>query len=407
MGTFLKTGLLAGVALGLLAGATWAGGFAVREQSAEAQGASFAGAAAGTDGLSAMFWNPATISLHGDQGYTSESNAALILPFSEAEDGVGAGTPDSGNIGELALVPASYWVYGVNDQLTIGASMNAPFGLTTNANDGWAGAPHGDKSAVATYNFSPTVAYELTDWLTVAAGAQIEYMTVGLTSRVAGTQILEADADSLGFGFTAGVLLQPTDSLDIGLGFRSSISHKLKGDGLVTAGFIPVSLQASYDSPEMVTLGVRQQVTEQLALLGGVEWTNWSRFEELTLVNSGTGGVIGTTVENWRDGWYFSAGAEYAYSDTLTLRGGVAYEKSPVPDATRTPRVPDNDRYWLSIGATYKFSDMMTAHVAYSHVFMDDGNINLTAGGVPPLPALSASFEQSLDIVSAGLTIDW
>ena len=390
--------------LALAASAT-AGGFSVREQSAEGQGASFAGVAAGTNGLSAMFWNPATMSQHNDFGFISESNASLVLPNSRAKNGVGAGGADSGNIGEWAIVPASYWVYGVNDQLTIGAAMTAPFGLTTDARDTWAGAVHGDKSAVKTYNFNPNVAYKLTDWITLGAGAQIEYMGVGLTSRIGGVQIVEANADSLGFGFTAGVLIEPTATTDIGIGFRSSISHKLKGDGyVVPLGYVG-DLKANYKSPETVTLGFRQQVSDQLTLLGGVEWSNWSRFKNLTLVADPSGAVIGQTAENWKDSWYFSAGAEYAYSDALLLRAGVAYEKSPVPDATRTPRVPDNDRYWLSLGGSYKIKDNMTAHFAYSHVFMDDGAIDLVAGG--GLPALSANFNQHLDIVSASLTMDW
>ncbi len=59
----LKVALLASAGAGALiatmSGAN-AGGFAVREQSAWGQGTSFAGVAAGGD-LSAMFWNPATM----------------------------------------------------------------------------------------------------------------------------------------------------------------------------------------------------------------------------------------------------------------------------------------------------------------------------------------------------------
>lgn len=398
------TGVVCFVAAIAGSSTAFAGGFSIREQSAEGQGASFAGVAAGTNGLSSMFWNPATLSQHNEFGFISEGNAALIAPYSRAKDGVGFGGPDSGNVGELAIVPASYWSYGITDRLTVGGAFGAPFGLTTDADNGWAGGVHGDKSAVKTYNFSPNVAYQLNDWISVGVGAQIEYMQVDLTSRTPALKVLDAEAGGFGFGMTAGILLEPTDTTDIGIGFRSSVSHKLKGDGFR----LPVysgDLTAAFDSPEMVTLGIRQQVSDQVTLLGGVEWTNWSRFKNLTLVADPSGAIVGRTVENWKDGWYFSAGAEYAYSDALLLRAGVAYEKSPVPDATRTPRLPDNDRYWLSVGGSYKIKDNMTAHLAYSHVFMKDGDINLAAGG--GLPPLSASFKQHLDIISVGLTTDW
>jgi long-chain fatty acid transport protein len=409
----LKAGLASVVALGFMASTASAGGFAIREQSAEGQGASFAGVAAGTNGLSSMFWNPATMSLHNGQGYVSESNAAIIAPFSKATDGRLAGPAplvpfnNSGNIGEMAFVPSSYWVYGVNEDLTIGASMNSPFGLVTDANDTWAGVTHGDKSDVKTYTFTPQASYRLNDMISLGLGAQLEYMTVGLSSRqpTTGVRIAEVNADSLGIGFTAGVLFQPTDTTNIGLGFRSSIKHKLKGKSQFGAGAIPGTATANYNSPETVTLGVRQKMTDDLTLLAGVEWANWSRFKSLNIALSAPP-VASVTVENWKDSWFYSLGAEYAATDALMLRGGVAFEKSPVPDATRTPRTPDNDRFWLSAGATYKLSETMTANIAYSHVFMKNGGINLAATASAPAP-LVANFKQHLDIVSAGLTIDW
>jgi long-chain fatty acid transport protein len=370
---------------------TWAGGFSIREQSTIGQGASFAGVAAGGGGLSSLFWNPAISSDYNEFGFISENNAALILPNSKSSLG-------SGNIGEWAVVPAGYFSYALTDQITIATSTNSPIGLSTNGRDGWAGNARGDKSDVKTYNFNPTISYKFNDMFAVGVGAQIEYMTVGLTSRlpVSGSQFLKAKGNDFGVGFTAGVLFEPTATTDIGIGFRSSVSHTLKGNGVTSAPLAAFDgdISSKFKSPEVVTLGVRQQVGDQLSLLAGVEWSNWSRFKQLRIEGPAT-----PLVENyaWKDSWYFSLGAEYAYSDALTLRSGVAYEKSPVPDATRSVRIPDNDRYWASLGASYKFSDSMTANLAYSHVFIKDGDV----------AALNTSFKQHLDIVSIGLTRDW
>ncbi len=349
--------------------AAMAGGFAIREQSTIGQGSSFAGVAAGGGGLSSLFWNPAISSEYNAFGFISESNAALIAPYAKSDLG-------SGNIGELAVVPAGYFSYGLTDEITIATSLNAPVGLTSDGRNGWVGNSRGDKSAVKTYNFNPTASYKVNDMFSVGVGAQIEFMSVALTSRLpipAAPQFLNVEGDSIGVGFTAGVLFKPTDSTDIGIGFRSSISHTLKGDG-VTSAPLPAyvgDISAKFKSPETVTVGIKQDVTEQLTLLAGVEWANWSRLKELR-IEGGPAPVVDNFA--WKDSWYFSLGAEYAYNDVLTLRSGVAYEKSPVPDATRSVRSPDNDRYWVSVGASYKFSEKMTANLAYSHVFMEDGD---------------------------------
>ena len=188
----------------------------------------------------------------------------------------------------------------------------------------------------------------------------------------------------------------------IGLGFRSSISHSLQGDGsLLTAGY-DGDVSADFDSPETITFGIRQKVDEDLTLMAGVEWANWSRFKSLDIIRDDTGAVLATTPEKWKDSWFFSVGAEYQMNDDLLVRAGFAYEDSGVPDATRTPRVPDNDRYWLSAGASYRVNDWITANLAYSYVFVEDGSINLAA----PSP-LTANFEQHLHIISAGATLDW
>ena len=400
MGHHIKSTAAAAAVLMALGSTALAGGFSIREQSAEGLGSAFAGIGAGTNGLSAMYWNPATISQHNAQGYISENNISGILAYSRAKNGVGPGTnPDSGNIGVGAIVPASYSVYGLTDEITVGMAITAPLGLSTDA-DLWRGSPNGDKSDIFSMNVNPVVAYKPADWITLAAGVQGQYFQVKLSSQFPnGAPLLKTKADDIGFGFTAGILLEPNNDLDIGIGFRSSISHKLKGD----ATFLGTGYDASadFDSPEIVTLGIKYQVSDQLKLMGGVEWANWSRFKSLNLALSGAPPLI--TVENWKDSWYFSAGAEYDLNDKLTLRGGAAYEKSPVPDSTRTPRLPDNDRIWLSAGASYKINDWLTTNIAYSHVFVKDGGVNLSG---PPSP-LTANFKQHIDIASVSAVVDW
>ncbi len=389
------------LALVLASGSAMAGGLSVREQSAEGLGSAFAGIAAGSDGLSAMFWNPATISEHNAQGYVSESNISGIL--AQSQSGAGLGFPsDSGNIGVPVVVPASYYSYGLNEEVTLALALNSPFGLTTDS-DLWKGSYHGNHSEIFTFNVSPMIAYKPVNWLTLAAGVQGEYMSAKLSSNTpAGATLLNVKANDIALGFTAGVLLQPSEALDIGIGFRSSVSHNLQGNGsYIPAAYINMPMSALVDTPEMVTFGVKFRANDQLKLMAGAEWANWSRFKALTFKNV-SGATLANTPENWKDSWFLSAGAEYAVNDKFILRGGAAYEISPVPDATRTPRLPDADRVWLSAGASYKVNDWLTTNIGYSHVFMKDGNVNLTA----PTP-LVASFKQHIDILSLSAVVDW
>lgn len=238
-----------------------AGGFAVREQSTSAQGSSFAGPAAGFD-LSSMYWNPAAVT--AKSGVNSESHASIILGQSELTATGGTlnnpalGSSTSGNIGDPALVSSSYANYQFGN-FYVGLSVNAPFGLTTKPEEDWRGRALGQTSKLLTVNAAPTVGYKVMPGVSIAAGAQVQYIDARLTSILPGLGSLEVEGDDWGFGFTAGVLIEPTSTTKIGLGFRSSVSHTLEGDQSSNIG--SSSINADIELPELVTLSLRQQVT--------------------------------------------------------------------------------------------------------------------------------------------------
>ena len=398
-----------------------AAGFALKEQSAEGQGASFAGIAAGGADLSSMFFNPATIALHN--GWQVEADASVIVPYSRAQDGslssMGPVVPpgvsdDSGNIGEVAFVAAFYSSAQINEMLFVGLMVNVPFGLSTEANSEWLGAPHGVSSSLETYNIGPTIGFKFSDALSVGVGLQINYIDAELTSAfpfggppIEGTTI-RVQGNDWGIGFTAGLLWSPTSTTRIGLGFRSSIDHKIEGTATMASNGVRISngpATASIDLPETVTIGLRQMIADRFALLAGIEWTNWSRFDTLT-VKSPEGlapiGGASVTPAHWKDSGFFSLGGEYLLTQNVTMRTGVAYEISGVPTSTRTPRIPDNDRYWVSLGASYTFNHWLSVSAGYSHIFVNDGKVSLEM----PTP-LYANFKQHIDIVALSARASW
>ena len=396
-----------------------AGGFAVREQSTEFQGMSFAGNAASGGGLSGMFWNPA-VAAYAPAGFYSEAHYSAI--FGQVGMTALAGTDaallalpnTSGNIAKDAIVPASYMSYRASDKLVVAMGINSPFGLVTEpSNRTWAGSVFARTSEIKTYNFTPTFAYKIAPNFAIGVGVQMERIEGRLkaANSPAGTTTNAIKGDDFAFGFTAGVNWTPTHGTAIGLGYRSSINHNLQGNILNTlAG--NAGMQASVNLPEIVTLSLRHALSDRLTVLSSVEWSNWSRAEKLDVVcadNTGpnalcptNGRLITSLPLGWHDGWMFSLGGEYKRDDKLTLRSGLAYEISPIQNATeRTHRVPDVDRLWTSIGATYKWSDKMAFDFAYSHIFGigDDGIDRVDPAG----RRFIGKVDSQVDIVSVSL----
>jgi long-chain fatty acid transport protein len=403
--------VVAASALAVSASVAQAGGLSVHEQSASAQGSSWAGSAAGYD-LSSGFWNPAAFGIAG-WGFTTESHYSLVLPNGTVT-GTSVGSPafpDSADIANIALVPASYGAYRLNKDLVLGLSVNSPFGLVTKPDPFfYEGSFIGQTSRLFTANATPTLSYQILPGLFIGAGVQLEYakLVFKVADSATTTAILDVK-DDLGIGYTAGLLWQPSKSTSIGLGFRSSITHDMDGSLVLGAAPINKAISLSLETPEMVTLSVRQAIAPHTRLLGTIEWTNWSRFQSITINNSapvGPGGGTASIDGHWHDGWLYSVGLEHDYSQKLTLRTGVAFEKSPIQNPTeRLIQVPDSDRWWASAGLTYRLTEKITVDLAYSHVFFDDApisrqNLNHTI-------TFTGSADQSADIVSAGLKMKW
>ena len=372
-----------------------AGGFALREQSAYGQGLSFAGVAAGGS-LSSMFWNPATLS--AVMGFEVEKVGTLILPVSDVEvDGV---IPDDeGDIAQDAFVPAGYGAYRLNDRLVLGVGLNGPFGLATKYDFGSPLRATGvaGTSKVFSLNLSPSVSYQVNDWLALAFGGQIQHAKVRLTA--VGPFGLEGD--DIAAGVTAGILLTPRPGTEIGLGYRSRIDHELEGE-LSTTGLSFDVTGDGLDLPDLVTFGVRQQVTESLVLSAGAEWSNWSRFQTVELSD----GPIPELPFEYNDGWFFSVGVEYQATERLNLRAGVGYELSPIDDGNRTFRLPDNDRLWLSAGAGYDWSDRVSLDLGYSFLKSADTDILAAGDGGPEANGpFFGEADAQVHILAAGVKI--
>lgn len=143
--------------------------------------------------------------------------------------------------------------------------------------------------------------------------------------------------------------------------------------------------------PGIFTVGLRQGIVDRWTFLAGFEWSNWGRIGTANLLQpNGAAATIGgrpvTFPFQYSDGYFYSAGLEHVYNTDWTLRAGIAFEQSPITDAVRTPRLPDNDRMWYSIGGTYKHPQFkgLSFDLGYSYIDVKNAPINIsTTSGNP------------------------
>ncbi|MCK0716346.1 OmpP1/FadL family transporter [Chromohalobacter sarecensis] len=417
-----------------------ASGFQVREQSAKVLGNAMAGAAAGAEDVSYMTFNPAAIgNVEGTQvaGGISYIDANFKLTDASASP---AGSPlsyDRGGSregGEEAWVPSFAFKTRLNERFDLGLAISAPYGLSTKYDKEWIGRYHAVETELETIDIQPTLNYRATDRLNLAVGLRAQYADATLSNAIdLGGQgvragqlppsaignadgMAEVTGDDWGYGYTLGALFQATERTRLGISYRSEVELTLDGDVdyssgdpvgqqvLAVSGLQDAGGKADLTTPANLNLGIYHQLTDRLALMANAEWTEWSSFKELTVESGGR--ELSTTTENWDDTWAFSVGANYQLNQQWLLRAGLGVDESPVPDSEhRTPRVPDADRRWATLGATWMPTSEFGVTAGYMHVFGDDGDIDQS--GTKPENArrgdLSGTYEVDANVFALSM----
>ena len=125
-----------------------------------------------------------------------------------------------------------------------------------------------------------------------------------------------------------------------------------------------------------------------LTLLASGRWTKWSRFEELRIVFD-NGSADDVTVENWDDQWMFSIGLDWAVNERWMLRVGYAVDESVISsEEFRTPRIPDSNRTWYTVGASFSASDRLNLDLGYARIEGDSASLQNTVNLVSAAPGL-------------------
>lgn len=403
--------LALGLALAGYGALAHAAGFALIEQNASGLGNAYAGQAASAQDASTIFFNPAGMTLLPDSQLVLAGG--LIRPQAEFTGTVSpaiVGGGDGGDAGDLAFVPNAYFAYRVSPDIHVGVGLNAPFGLKTEYDSSWKGRTQAIKSELKTINLNPAIAWKTSESLSLGAGLNIQYTEATLSNSANGAGIATVNGNDYGWGFNLGLLWRPSDATRVGLAYRSEVDYTLKGEVEFSVASVangPISADATL--PDSVSLSLFHSLSPKWDLLADVTWTGWSDFKELRIVRN-SGVTLGVTPENWSDSYRYSLGMNYHLNDKLTLRGGVAYDETPVSDAFRTARIPDEDRTWLAFGAQYRLSDKSVLDFGYAHLFMKDARINKTElTNLPPVTpvTLSGTYESAVDILSAQLTLNF
>jgi long-chain fatty acid transport protein len=392
-----------------------------------------------------------------DSGSTVPSAGPFVFPVPLGNDG--------GDAGKWIPVPNAYVSGQVTERIWVGVAVNVPFGLETDWDAAWMGRFHATKSKVEVLNFNPTIAIQLSDTFSIGGGASYQHLTADLGQGVAygglaysGTAqavaglppaqqaaalaavtaqlgpsglSLEGPAlisgDSNAWGWNAGALLKLGDQAHVGVSYRSKVEHEVEGDVTFTgaptfslpgplapiaetlnARFASGPVTTTIELPETVSVAAAWE-NEKVEILADWTYTGWDSLPTLDITRT-NGSALSSVALRFESTWRAGLGANVKLNDAWTLRLGTAYDKAPVQDQYRTPRLPDNHRVWAAGGFEWKLSEKARVDLGYAHLFVDDPSSNLPNQATPespPVGNLVGSYTSRTDILGAQVTLSF
>ncbi len=370
-----------------------------------------------------------------------------------------------GDAGKWIPVPNGYLSGQVTERIWLGVGVNVPFGLETDWSSDWMGRFRATKSKVDALTVSPTIALQLSDTLSIGGGANWQHLEADFNQGVAfgglayaGTaqavaayppavraaavaavvaqlgpqgRSLEGagliSGSSKAWGWNAGALLKLGAQAHLGVSYRSKITHDITGDvtfeGAPTFSLpgplapIGAGLNAKFaNGPVKTTITLPDTWSvaaawerEKVEVLADWTWTGWTTVQSLDIVREDNTALSSVPLK-FQDTWRVGLGFNYRLDDKWTLRLGTAYDKAPVQDIYRTPRLPDANRVWAAGGFEWKLSQKARVDVGYAHIFIDKGTSNLKNQETPtstPVGDLIGEYTAKTDILGAQLTLSF
>ena len=430
-----KTGLALMIGLAFASVNAVASGYQFGSQTVAGQGNADANSAQADD-PTAVFYNPAGISRLKKTALTIGITTAM--PHSDFTDhgstrftgGSTGGTAASDFVPSAVAAPSFYLTTPVNDQLTFGLGVFVTYGAKLDYGNSWTGRYNLTNLKLQSLEINPSLAFKLNDQHSVGFGISTTYMKAGLGQAVdvpgavqalAGTpaatallrQVLSAggspsalgkindghgsmDGTHWGYGFNVGYLFQLNEDTRLGLAYRSSVKQKLSGnvvwdfsnvtnDPITNKVLAAASNHANsptkldITTPETISANIFSQLNPIWAVMADVTWMRSSRMDNLYIQFPGTKNGNEVIQQNWKNTYRISLGANYRFNDDWMMRGGIAFDQSPIRNAKLTdPAFPDANRMWYSLGLNYQIDKKASLDLAYSYVALNDATTDYT-----------------------------
>jgi len=386
------------LALALSAPPGYAGGYAILTQSTSSLGNVVAAGAAAED-ASTVWANPAGMSLlPGTFNLVGGGTAVFASHKYQDRGSTGLfafpGTGEGGDAGSTGAVPYFYLTGRLpffSGRVVAGIGVNAPFGLKTEYDAGWRGAPIAVKSEAQSVNINPSLSIQLGQGIYFGLGMSVQRFKAELTNETMFGPLAVSARDT-STGFNVGVLVKNAGDARLGIAYRSAIGYRLTGDASFSAApMLNGNVVADLKVPETLSVSGFTPAGPKWELMFDVTFTRWSRQDVITVIQTtgiNAGAVLAPLDYHWRNTQTIGIAGNYKpFADPRTkIRFGIGYDQTPTRDATRAPGLPNQDSLAFAIGWHQKNPGGVPGAIDIAAMYQRIKDAEINRSTSPPIP---------------------
>ncbi len=356
-----------GVVLAVIATASsqaHGGGLIAYEFGTAEVGLASAGYSARAQDASTAFTNPAGLTrLDGNQSLASGQ-----LLWANTKFSIGSGTSPAlgGDDGGYAVGDGGWFLGGggfyshtLSPNLKFGFALTGNFGAPLDYGNDWVGRYYVQSTTLLGASLVPSLAWKVNDKLSLGAslnamyGIYRENVAINNVNPLFGDGQLKLSDETWAWGATLGMLYEFDSRTRVGVTWTSQMSLDFRAPmrfsnlapglsaALDRAGLLNATLDLGMKVPQQVMASLYTQVDDRWALLGSVGWQQWSKFGRVQVgIDNATNPVSLTAALPFDDTWHFAVGAQYRMSGPWTLNFGVAYDSGFQSTSNVSPLMP-------------------------------------------------------------------
>ncbi|WP_455427844.1 OmpP1/FadL family transporter [Dryocola sp. LX212] len=281
-----------------------------------------------------------------------------------------------GNVLNVMPNASGFYSQKITDNLYAGIGMYGNYGLGIDYGN-WAGDRLIKKSSLLAMTFSPSLAYKLSDKVSVGASANVNYGFLSLTRAVDGDDHKQKDHD-WAMSYRLGLLMQLTDQTRAGITWNSETKYDFSIDGKARLPNLPgtefnLPISAQVYQPQQLMLSLVHDINAQWSVMGDLGWQDWSRFGAPQIA------VSGQPVDNssrLKDTWHTAVGVQYRPTDLWRLNAGVAFDSTPYhSQGDVAVSMPTGDEWRFATGAQYQLTPASNVGFAMEYLHMQGGKV--------------------------------